>query len=180
MGRLREEGIVRRERTPLELVLWALFVYVNGCSLRRVKGLLEHRIRRSHVAIWTWVQQVGSRLGGMFRLGDLPDVLVVDGTPFMEGRRECYVWIGIDPAARAIVYVAVTEVRNLFTALGFFQAIRRRYGRLPTKVVTDAAMWYPWALRRLGIEHEVPRGGVRSYVERFNETLKDRARPFDK
>ena len=32
---------------------------------------------------------------------------------------------------------------------------------------------------RLGIEHEVLSGDVRSYVERWNETLKDRMRSFD-
>jgi len=30
------------------------------------------------------------------------------------------------------------------------------------------------------VAHEVVRGGVRNYVERFIETLKDRARSFDK
>ena len=66
IGLLREKGIVRRERTPLGVVLWALFLYVSGASLRRTRDILEHRIRRSHVAIWTWVQRYGSALRGMF------------------------------------------------------------------------------------------------------------------
>lgn len=177
---LRKKDIVRRKRTPPELILWALFLYVSGASFRRVRDLLAHRCRRSHVAVWKWTQRIGSSLAGMFHHGSLPDVIVVDETPFMEGRRECYVWIAIDPVTRAVVYVALTQVRNVFMARGFFQAIRQAYGRFPKKVLTDGGCWYPWALRRLGIEHQVVRGGVRSYVERFNETLKDRARPFDK
>ncbi len=141
---------------------------------------MEHRIRRSHVAVWNWIQKFGAALKGMFRRQSLPDLIVVDETKMMEGRRECYVWIAFDPATRAVVYASVTEVRNILVAIGFFQAIRREYGRLPRKVVTDGGVWYPWALRRLGIEHEVVCGGIRSYVERFNETLKDRARSFDK
>ncbi len=34
MGLLREKGIVCRERTPAGIVLWALFLYVSGSSLR--------------------------------------------------------------------------------------------------------------------------------------------------
>ncbi len=116
----------------------------------------------------------------MFRLQEFPEVLVVEETPLMEERRECYVWVARDPATRVGVYVAVTQVRNIFVALGFLQAIKGEYGRLPTKGVTDGGCWYPWALRRLGFEHEVVHRGIRNYVERWNETLKDRARGFDK
>lgn len=124
--------------------------------------------------------EVRGGLEGHIRRQSLPDLIVVDETKMMEGKRECYLWIAFDPFTRAVVFASVMEVRNILVAIGFFQAIRREYGRLPRKVVTDRGVWYPWALRRLGIEHEVVCGGIRSCVERFNETLKDRARSFDK
>jgi len=41
----------------------------------------------------------------------------------------------------------------------------------PRIVVTDAGPWYS-ILSRLGLNHLVVSGGIRSYVERFNASLK--------
>jgi len=46
-------------------------------------------------------------------------------------------------------------------------------------VITDGASWYRLAARWTRLKHSVVRGGVRSYVERFIETIKDRLRGFD-
>jgi transposase-like protein len=143
-----------------------------------VKDLPGHRCR-SHVAVWKWIQKLGDALEGMFDREELPDEIVVDETVMTEGRRECCVWLAMDPATRAVIYVAITWLRNVLAARSFFRAIRKHYGRYLKVVVADRGVWYPWALRRLGIRYEVVVGGVRSYVERFNETLKDRWRSFD-
>lgn len=95
-------------------------------------------------------------------------------------RRECYVWIALDPVTKAIVYCGLSTSRSILTALGFLKGIQKAYGRLPKKLLTDGGVWYPFACRRLGVQHDVISGGVRNYAERFNETLKDRARSFDK
>ncbi|MCI0496798.1 MAG: DDE-type integrase/transposase/recombinase [Thermoplasmata archaeon] len=104
----------------------------------------------------------------------------MDETELQIGKRTYYLWVALDPDRRGIWYVALTEVRNLMLARSFFKAIRRVYGRFPERVITDGGTWYPWALRSLGIRHEVVKGGIRSYIERWNETLKDRTRSFDK
>jgi len=65
-------------------------------------------------------------------------------------------------------------------ARSFFKAIKKEYGKYPRKVITDGGRWYPTAIGRLGMDHEIMNGGVRSYIERWNETLKDRMRYFDK
>ncbi|MFQ6061013.1 MAG: DDE-type integrase/transposase/recombinase [Thermoplasmata archaeon] len=180
-GILREKGIVLRRRTPLWVMLWSAFLYASGASLRRVRDAIGHRCRRSHVAIWKWIQKFGSSLKDMFSLnGELPSTIVVDETPLMEGRRECYLWVAMDPRNRSIVYVAITQVRNVLVTMSFFKAIKRTYGKYPDLVLTDGGVWYPYTLGRLGMEHRVICGGARSYVERFMETVKDRARPFDK
>ncbi|WP_456475316.1 hypothetical protein [Candidatus Pyrohabitans sp.] len=40
--------------------------------------------------------------------------------------------------------------------------------------------WYPWPAKTLELEHEVISGGIRNYVKRIIETIKDRIRVFDK
>ena len=52
------------------------------------------------------------------------------------------------------------------------------YGYLPSVAITDGGSWY-LVLRRYGIEHKVVSGGIRNYVERLIETVKDRTRVFD-
>ena len=78
-------------------------------GLPKEKGVVRGR---SHLAIWGWIQKFGTAMAGMFHHGRLPDVVVVDEAPLMEGWRDCYVWVAIDPVTKAIVYVAVTQVRN--------------------------------------------------------------------
>ena len=45
--------------------------------------------------------------------------------------------------------------------------------------VTDGGKWYPWAAESLGARWVWLRGGVRSYVERWFRTVKDRLRVFN-
>ena len=45
--------------------------------------------------------------------------------------------------------------------------------------VTDGGKWYSWAAESLGARWVWLRGGVRSYVERWFRTVKDRLRVFN-
>ena len=46
-----------RKRTPIALILYALYLYFSSLSLRRASHVLEPIIKRSHVAIWKWIQK---------------------------------------------------------------------------------------------------------------------------
>ena len=46
-----------RKRTPIALILYALYLYFSSLSLRRICHVLEPIIKRSHVAIWKWIQK---------------------------------------------------------------------------------------------------------------------------
>lgn len=45
--------------------------------------------------------------------------------------------------------------------------------------VTDGGPWYRWPAQGLELMHVVLVGGIRSYIERLFETVKDRMRAFD-
>jgi putative transposase len=47
-----------RERTPLALMLYGVYVYLCSNSLRRASRILEPLIERSHEAIRQWVQRL--------------------------------------------------------------------------------------------------------------------------
>jgi len=44
-----------RERTPVAVVLYGLYLYFSGLSLRGVSKALEHVFPRSHTAVWLWL-----------------------------------------------------------------------------------------------------------------------------
>jgi len=56
--------------------------------------------------------------------------------------------------------------------------MQNMYGKLPSVAVTDGGPWY-LILKRYDIHHEIVSGGIRNYVERVIETIKDRTRVFD-
>ena len=45
-------------------------------------------------------------------------------------------------------------------------------------MVVDRGPWYPWALRRLGLEHVHETFGKRNRIERWFRELKDRTKRF--
>jgi transposase-like protein len=47
-----------RERTPLPLMLYGVYVYLCSNSLRRASKILEPLMQRSHEAIRSWVQRL--------------------------------------------------------------------------------------------------------------------------
>ena len=43
---LKEKGIVRRERTPIDVMVYAVYLYLLGASLSRVADAIENICRR--------------------------------------------------------------------------------------------------------------------------------------
>lgn len=69
--------------------------------------------------------------------------------------------------------------RSGASAKGYFETGEAAVAVVDESKVKDGGSWYPWAARTLELEHEVVSGGIRSYIERMIETVKDRARVFD-
>ena len=49
--------LIERERTPVALMLYGVYLYYASRSLRLASRALERITRRSHVSIWKWVQR---------------------------------------------------------------------------------------------------------------------------
>jgi putative transposase len=91
-----------RERTPLHLMLYGVYVYLCSDSLRRASRILEPVVRRSHEAIRSWVQ----RLAPVCDRFDVERGLV------------------------SVIFVDETMIRIL-DAHTFLKELRSRYGRKP-------------------------------------------------
>lgn len=118
---LLKEGIVQRERTPVGVMLWAVYEHLIGVSLRRVRDAISHLCQRSQAAVHHWVQKMEAFLREALALinGDLPDVLVAYETELHVGRRVVCLWVALDPATRAVYHLALTEARNILPARSF-------------------------------------------------------------
>jgi len=77
---LKEKSIVIRERTPIEIMLYSVFLYLCKFSLRDVVMAIRIFIKRSRIAIWKWIQ----KFGGLVKehiADEMPDIVVIDETP---------------------------------------------------------------------------------------------------
>jgi len=81
---LKEKSIVIRERTPVEIILYSVFLYLCRMSLRDVAMAIRVFVKRSRTAIWKWLQKFGSILEN--KIADkMPDVVVIDETSLQIG-----------------------------------------------------------------------------------------------
>jgi len=168
-------SLVERERTPLGLMLYAVYMYFQGLSLRAVSACLEEFCPRSHVSVWNWVQRF-SRLNRFFTVGRVRCFLV-DETWIKVGSHEAWLWLAFEPYGRCFLGFYLSRTRNILTAELFLQSLVDRYGRHP--VYSDGANWYPDACRSLGLEHHIYDAVRGNLMERFVEYVKDRTEGFD-
>ena len=170
------EAFVLREQTPLEITLYAIYLYLSGLSLRQTARTLRALgVSRSHEAVGRWVHRLADKAQQLIP-EERARVAIVDETAVNVGGKQVWLWLAIEPERRAVLAIMLTRTRNAFIAYSLFRDLRRRGVR---HVVTDGARWYALAAEWARLRHSVVRGGVRSYVERFAGAVKDRLRGFD-
>jgi len=173
----KEKSIVIRERTPVEIILYSVFLYLSRLSLRRVCSTIAPFIKRSRTFVWKWVHKFGGILRDCYS-DRLPEVVVIDQTPLKVRDMYLWFWFVIDPKSRKLVFFMITRSRTNLACKKLLRGTQRMYRCLPSVAITDSGSWY-LMLRRYGIEHKVVSGGIRNYIERLIETIKDRTRVFD-
>lgn len=166
---------IERERTPLGVMLYAVYMYFQGLSLRAVSACLEDFCPRSHVSVWRWVQRF-SHLSDLFMV-ERVRCFMVDETWIRVGGQEAWLWLAFEPYGRFFLGFHLSRTRNILTAQLFLQRLIDRYGMHP--VWTDAGEWYPDASRSLGLEHHVYDDARGNLMERFVQYVKDRTEVFD-
>lgn len=169
--------VVKRNRTSSLDIDHALYLYFLGLSTRCVaKALLFlHNIKRSHVAIWKWIQKCHSRKTSSKR--KTIEEFIVDETLLKIGPELIWLWIAIEPESHQILAQTITQERNMFVAERFLSGIVRDYGKHP--VSTDGGTWYPMACQFLKLDHHIHSSYEKSVIERTMQYIKDRTESFD-
>jgi putative transposase len=98
-----------RNRTPSEYIGYGLYLYFLGMSFRNVAKALSflHVVKRSHVAIWNWIQKYKPEI--IKRKRKRIDEFIIDETQIKVGSEHLWLWIVIEPKTRAILHTKISK-----------------------------------------------------------------------
>jgi putative transposase len=156
--------------------MYSLYLYFLGLSLRNTSNALEpfKGQKRSHVAIWNWIQRFGScQIYKRKRIS----AFIIDETIIQIGNKHFWLWICIEPVHKSVLGIYISEERNMFVAENFIHSLIDKYGR--HTVYTDGGTWYPQACTFLHLKHRLHSPLEKSLIERMMQYFKDRTESFD-
>src|SRR5215204_7575394 len=165
-----------RNRTSTIVVMYSLYLYFLGLSLRNTSKALDifDDEKRSHIAVWNWIQ----------RFGSLPiykrkrvTAFIIDETIIQIGNQHVWLWICIEPIHRSVLGIHISKERNMLAAEKFIRSLVAKYGKYT--VYTDGGTWYDGACNVLKLKHYLHSSIEKSLMERVNQYFKDRIESFD-
>lgn len=163
-----------RDRTPVWVVGYALYLYLSGLSFRKGSRAVGFFLPRSHESIWRWLHHFGG-LGEAFNPG-LAKTAVVDERSLNVKGLEAWMWMALDPGSRRLLALDVSWTRSNLTAYSFLRRLRERHG--VRVIISDGASWYRGPCLELGLRHLIdPNTG--NSMERLSKEVKRRLKDFD-
>ena len=161
----------KRNRTSSSYIGRALYLYFLGLSTRSVSKamLFLQKIKRSHVAIWNWIQRYHPKKITSKR--KKIDEYIVDETLIKVGSEYIWLWVTIEPESREILALSISKERNMLIAERFLSDVVRHHGKHP--VSTDGGTWYPMACRFLNLKHHLHSSFEKSLIGRTMQYIKD-------
>jgi putative transposase len=165
-----------RNRTSTFIVMYSLYLYFLGLSLRNTSKALEpfKDEKRSYVSVWNWIQRFGSY--SIYKRKRVT-AFIIDETVIQIGNQHFWLWIAIEPIHSSVLGIHISNERNMFVAENFIRSLISKYGR--HTVYTDGGTWYPQACRFLHLKHYLHSPLEKSMIERVMEYFKDRTECFD-
>ena len=120
--------LFERNRTLTFIVMYSLYLYFLGLSLRNTSNALEpfKDQKRSHVAVWDWIQRFGS---SQIYKRKRVSAFIIDETIIQIGNQHFWLWIAIEPVNRTILGIYISEERNMFVTEKFIRSLIEKYGR---------------------------------------------------
>src|SRR5215472_7284613 len=131
---------MNRARTHPAIIGYSLHLYYSSRSFRLAAKCLESLVKRSHVAIWKWVQRyafLADRFGTDRRK---VRQIFVDETLVKIDGLEYWLWVAYEPNLEVCLMMHLSRERTILVCYQFFRQLRNRYGRRP--IFTDGAYWY--------------------------------------
>ena len=169
--------MIRRNRISSKDIGYGLYLYFLGLSTRNVARALSllHIVKRSHIAIWKWIQKYNPQriLSKRKKITEF----ILDETQIKVGSGYNWIWVAIEPKNCQILALFISKGRNMLIAECFLSNIVENYGK--NIVSTDGGTWYPQACRLLKLKHHLHSPLEKSLIERTIQYIKDRTECFD-
>ena len=88
-------------------------------SLRNTPNALElfKDQKRSHVAIWNWIQRFGS--SQIYDKRKRVYAFIIDETVIQIGNQHFWLWMCIEPIHSSVLGIYISKERNMFVAENF-------------------------------------------------------------
>ncbi len=165
-----------RNRTPLQIIGYGLYLYFLGLSFRNAAKALSFLkiIKISHVSIWHWIQKYKPKRS--FHKREIKEY-IIDETAIKAGSELIWLWVAIEPIDREILSFYTSIERNMLVAERFLSNVIKEYGKYP--ISTDGGTWYPQACQFLKLRHHIHSSFEKSIIERTMQYIKDRTENFD-
>lgn len=148
--------------------MYSLYLYFLSLSLRNTSNALEpfKDQKRSHVAVWDWIQRVGSCQ--IFNKHKRVSASIIDETIIIQiGSQHFWLWIAIKPIHSSVLGIYISNERNMFVAENFIRSLVDKYGK--HTVYTDDGTWYPQACTFLHLKHRLYTFTIRKMFDRKKE-----------
>jgi len=165
----------KRNRTPSKYIGYGLYLYFLGLSYRNTSKALAQFVKRSHVAVWKWIQRYKPKK--IARKRKRISGFIIDETLIKIGSIYMWIWVAIEPENKHILAVTISKERTILIAERFILSLTNRYGNHP--VSTDGGTWFPQACKFLNIDHHIHSSYDKSVIERTMQYIKDRTEGFD-
>jgi putative transposase len=121
--------LFERNRTFAFIVMYSLYLYFLGLSLRNTSNALEpfKDQKRSYVSIWNWIQRFGScHIYKRKRVS----AFIIDETIIQIKDRHFWLLICIEPIHKSVLGIYISEERNMFVAENFIHSLVDKYGKI--------------------------------------------------
>jgi putative transposase len=131
--------LFERNRTSIIVVMYSMYLYfLLGLSLRNTSKALEpfKDEKRSHVAIWGWIQQFGS--SNVYNKRRRIVAFIIDETMIQTGSHHFWLRICIEPIHKSVLGIHISEQRNTFVAEKFIRSLVDKYDK--HTVYTDSGI----------------------------------------
>ena len=142
--------IFERNRTSTILIMYSLYLYFLGLSLRNTSKALTifKDEKRSYVSVWNWIQ----------RFAEYPiykrkrvSAFIIDETIIQVGSQHFWLWFCIEPIDKSVLGIYISEERNMLVAEKFIRSLVENYGK--HSVYSDGGTWYDEACNVLRLKH---------------------------
>jgi putative transposase len=139
-----------RKRTSTIVVMYSLYLYLLGLSLRNTaKALVIFRDKkRSYVSVWNWIQRFAKY--PIFKRKRI-SAFIIDETAIQIGSQHFWLWFCIEPVHYSVLGIYISEERNMLIAEKFIHSLAEKYGK--HVVYTDGGTWYHEACNIIGLKH---------------------------